>query len=136
MPALQVRDLPADLYEQLKESARREHRSLAQQTTVLLRRGLADGAAFVEAGGGEARLDRRGESRRTVVADDCFHFDLPSERERRIARRRELFQAIEKTNQQARMGCRRLTDAEIVAMIREDRDHGHNDDYLALLERI
>jgi hypothetical protein len=34
MPALQVRDFPADLYEKLRESAKREHRSIAQQTIV------------------------------------------------------------------------------------------------------
>lgn len=34
MPALQVRDFPDDLYEQLKERAREEHRSIAQQTIV------------------------------------------------------------------------------------------------------
>lgn len=36
MPALQVRDLPADLYEKLRERARQEHRSVAQQTIVAI----------------------------------------------------------------------------------------------------
>ncbi len=40
MPSLQVRDLPEDVYRQLVESARREHRSIAQQATYLLARAL------------------------------------------------------------------------------------------------
>lgn len=36
MPALQVRDLPQETYDLLVESARRDHRSIAQQTTAIL----------------------------------------------------------------------------------------------------
>jgi hypothetical protein len=41
MPALQVRDFPADLYEGLKVRAKRENRSLSQQTIVAVREHLA-----------------------------------------------------------------------------------------------
>jgi len=41
MPALQVRDLPDDLYDELKAQALRENRSLTQQAIVVLRKGLA-----------------------------------------------------------------------------------------------
>jgi plasmid stability protein len=41
MPALQVRDFPADLYEELKARAKRESRSLSQQTIVAVREHLA-----------------------------------------------------------------------------------------------
>jgi plasmid stability protein len=41
MPALQVRDFPADLYEKLKVRAKHESRSLSQQTIVALREHLA-----------------------------------------------------------------------------------------------
>lgn len=34
MPALQVRDFPATLYDELKEYAARNHRSIAQQTII------------------------------------------------------------------------------------------------------
>ena len=135
MPALQVRELPEDLYEQLKESARRERRSLAQQTTVLLRRGLAAEEAPVVSDG-EVWPERGGETRRRGGGGVYLGADLPAEREQRIAMRKELFRAIDETNRKAKRGRRRLTDAEIVAMIREDRDHGHSDDYVALLERI
>ncbi|MCC6589650.1 MAG: hypothetical protein IT168_23340 [Bryobacterales bacterium] len=40
MPTLQIRDLPPDIYEQLVQAAEREHRSLAQQATVLLAKAL------------------------------------------------------------------------------------------------
>ncbi len=38
MPSLQIRDLPEDVYQALAFRARREHRSLAQQAVVELRR--------------------------------------------------------------------------------------------------
>ena len=43
MPVLQVRNLPSDIYKRLQDSAEREHRSLAQQTIVLLKQALAMG---------------------------------------------------------------------------------------------
>jgi plasmid stability protein len=38
MPSLQIRDLPDDLYQALSFRARQQHRSLAQQAVVELRR--------------------------------------------------------------------------------------------------
>ena len=40
MPSLQVREMPTVLYDALCESAKREHRSIAQQAVVTLSRGL------------------------------------------------------------------------------------------------
>jgi plasmid stability protein len=40
MPTLQVRDLPEDIYTQIKYLAEKEHRSLAQETIVLLQEGI------------------------------------------------------------------------------------------------
>jgi plasmid stability protein len=40
MPALQVRELPEDVYARLRAKAAAEHRSIAQETVVLLRRAL------------------------------------------------------------------------------------------------
>lgn len=40
MPSLQVRDLPNDIYTQLNYLAEKEHRSLAQETIVLLKEGI------------------------------------------------------------------------------------------------
>lgn len=40
MPALQVRELPDQVYRKLQEQAAKEHRSLAQQAIVTLAKGL------------------------------------------------------------------------------------------------
>jgi antitoxin FitA len=40
MKSLQVRDLPDEVYAQLSYLAEKEHRSLAQQTIVLLKEGI------------------------------------------------------------------------------------------------
>ncbi len=40
MPSLQVREMPTVLYDALRESAKRDHRSLAQQAVVTLSRGM------------------------------------------------------------------------------------------------
>jgi antitoxin FitA len=40
MTTLQVRDLPEEVYNQLNYLAKKEHRSLAQETIVLLKEGI------------------------------------------------------------------------------------------------
>ncbi|MDR2047960.1 MAG: hypothetical protein LBP69_00750 [Treponema sp.] len=40
MPLLQVRDIPGELYEKISRIAHVQHRSIAQQTIVLLENGL------------------------------------------------------------------------------------------------
>jgi hypothetical protein len=40
MPLLQVRDFPADLYQLIGMAAKKEHRTIAQQTIVLLEKSL------------------------------------------------------------------------------------------------
>lgn len=40
MPTLQVRDLPEDLYNQMSYLAEKEHRSLTQETIVLLKESI------------------------------------------------------------------------------------------------
>ena len=40
MPTLQVRDLPDEIYVQLSYLAQKEHRSLAQETIVLLKESI------------------------------------------------------------------------------------------------
>lgn len=44
MASLQIRDMPDDLYESLKQRAEKDHRSLAQQALVLLSEALNAGA--------------------------------------------------------------------------------------------
>lgn len=74
MPALQVRDFPEELYNQLRSCAAEQDRSISQQTTYVLRRFLESyqrgaseaeagaathGAACSSAAGSAARIDRR-----------------------------------------------------------------------------
>lgn len=42
MALLQVRDCPADIYENLTDCARRENRSIAQQTVFILKNALGN----------------------------------------------------------------------------------------------
>jgi len=42
MPLLQVRDFPADIYEEITFEARRQNRTIAQQTVVLIKKGLQE----------------------------------------------------------------------------------------------
>ena len=42
MPLLQVRDFPGDIYEEISFEARRRHRTIAQQTIVLIKKGLGE----------------------------------------------------------------------------------------------
>jgi Fe-S cluster biosynthesis and repair protein YggX len=42
MPLLQVRDFPSDIYEQLSFEAHRRNRTIAQQTIVIIKKGLGE----------------------------------------------------------------------------------------------
>jgi len=40
MPLLQIRDFPQDIYEELTFEARRQNRTISQQTNVLIKKGF------------------------------------------------------------------------------------------------
>jgi len=42
MPLLQVRDFPADIYEEISFMAHRQNRTIAQQTVALIKKGLGE----------------------------------------------------------------------------------------------
>ena len=42
MPLLQVRDFPKDIYEEITFEARRQNRTIAQQTIILIKKGLGE----------------------------------------------------------------------------------------------
>ena len=73
MPTLQIRDLPEDIYERLAEQARREHRSLAQQATALLERGLGDP--------GRARVRRKALLERIAGSERSLPGGIPTPEE-------------------------------------------------------
>jgi hypothetical protein len=78
MPALQVRDFPEELYERLKEKARLEHRSIAQQTIVAV----------------QEHLDRPASSPDTK-SYPLFFRDSEEEKQARIKRRQEAFARLD-----------------------------------------
>ena len=84
MPALQVRDFPDDLYEQLKEYAASQHRSIAQQTIVAVEQMLEAADAQHYWDGHDLHcLERR---------PRYFDFDTEAKRAARIEKRKELFE--------------------------------------------
>ena len=88
MPALQVRDFPDELYEQLKAYAASQHRSVAQQTIVAVEQMLEAADAQHYWDGRELhRLERR---------PRYLDFDTEAERAARIEKRKTLFAEIEK----------------------------------------
>ena len=42
MPLLQVKDFPEDIYEEITFAAHRQNRTIAQQTVILIKKGLAE----------------------------------------------------------------------------------------------
>ena len=42
MPLLQVRDFPEDIYEEITFEAQRQNRTIAQQTIILIKKGLGE----------------------------------------------------------------------------------------------
>ncbi|MDR1589208.1 MAG: hypothetical protein LBS51_03335 [Oscillospiraceae bacterium] len=42
MPLLQVRDFPEDIYKEITFEARRQNRTIAQQTIILIKKGLGE----------------------------------------------------------------------------------------------
>jgi hypothetical protein len=71
MPLLQVRDFPADIYEEIKFEAKRQHRTIAQQTVVLIKDGLEK-----EISGRERRLMALERSRNRVIPEEAKNFDF------------------------------------------------------------
>ncbi|MFR1638443.1 MAG: FitA-like ribbon-helix-helix domain-containing protein [Eggerthellaceae bacterium] len=87
MPALQVRDFPDDLYEQLKAYAASQHRSIAQQTIVAVEQ-------MLEAADAQHYWD--GHDLHRLGAPALLDFDTEAKRAVRIEKRKELFAEIDK----------------------------------------
>lgn len=86
MPALQVRDFPDDLYEELKLYAATQHRSVAQQTIVAVEQ-------MLEAKNASHYWD--GETLyRAASRPRYINFDSEKERLARIEKRKALFEEI------------------------------------------
>lgn len=133
MPALQVRDFPATLYDELKECAARNHRSIAQQTIIAVEEMLAE-ASSPSSARAERGLSRDSE----CAAGNEFSapFDrgmvgLREGRAARAARSRKRQQLFEECDEIPWKGGG-LSTEDIVAMVREGRDRLSDRDWLAL----
>ena len=101
MPTLQVRDIPQDLYDDLKARAAAEKRSITQETIVLLTTALRASEPGVR--DAQPQLQPYEEppapgTRKVSYEDALAGWQYPSDetREERIARRKKLFEEIAK----------------------------------------
>lgn len=115
MPALQVRDFPEELYEQLRTYAAANHRSMAQQTIIAVEQMIHGNN-----GNGNAATAEGG----TGVV---INFDTEAKRQARIKKYEELFKRIDASN--ARILEKRNGEAVplglVTEWIRADRDNNH-----------
>lgn len=140
MPALQVRDFPDDLYEELREYAASNHRSIAQQTIACveneLRRSKALKASGIEQEDGQGRVielipaNVREAAERARVVDPFAWLDaFGLESEEAVGARNEKRERLRRNLAELQKHWKGPVPStqEIVEMIREDRDgnHGH-----------
>jgi hypothetical protein len=71
MPLLQVRDFPADIYEEIKFVAKCQRRTIAQQTIVLIKDGLEK-----EISNKERRLKALERTTNMFVPEEAKKFDV------------------------------------------------------------
>ena len=127
MPSVQVKDFPAELYDQLKAYAELNHRSMAQQLIVAAEQMLATASASAQT------------PRKHAAASQPTDASDEANRRARIAKRKALFAHIDASNKNAQ---RRRTwgtgSLDPVMLIREDRDgegrHGGGLEYDAACE--
>jgi plasmid stability protein len=58
MPSIQIRDLPEQIYNMIKNNAQKDHRSLSQQAIVTLKKGLG--------------IDENHKERRRILVDQIM----------------------------------------------------------------
>ena len=137
MPALQVREFPDDLYEELRAYAAKNHRSIAQQTVACVENELKRAKAFTAwAGSGKVEGEddivipenvRAAAARAHFVDPFRWFSDLGVEPEEEVEARREkrrrLLRRIDEFNEKYDLSA--ISMEETVRMIREDRDGDH-----------
>lgn len=122
MPALQVRDCPAPLYEELRQCAAEQDRSIAQQTLYVLRRYLR---WYNAVGKYEAQ---RADIEDSLFADKVDHGPRivsvsweEQERQARINKRKALFARMEEHWGDRKDPLRDVDFAETIREMREER---------------
>ena len=126
MPALQVRDFPDELYDELKAYAVKNHRSIAQQTIACIENELMR-SKVIEGDLSIPQNVLQGSARAKAV--DAFAWldemrnSSDEDRALRIEKRIHLAERIRKLNDQWEGLKPTLQDT--VKMVREDRDSDH-----------
>lgn len=116
MPALQVKDFPSDLYEELRECAATQDRNISQQTVHVLREYLR---AYRQSGGSPAWVVRPAvEQAEAPVRAKSRAEETPEER---IERRRKVFAALDALPK-VEIPKDFPEPAELVRQMREERD--------------
>lgn len=115
MPALQVREFPDDIYEELKAAAAREHRSIAQQTIICVERFLREASAR------ERKIENEGCWHRVTPHSSYQQDESTREREARIAKRQEIFRRIDALPK-LDLPNGALGPVDIIRGMREERD--------------
>ena len=121
MPSVQVKDFPQGLYDQLKQYAEANHRSMAQQLIVAAEQMLAGGASNERIAHAPFAGTEPAGARHGLVARD-FNEQARAER---IARRRAIFAQIDKANARLKEQGSSFFDAsseEAIEFIRQDRE--------------
>lgn len=125
MPALQVRDFPTPLYEELKACATANHRSIAQQTIIAVEEMLAspmtpkfDGQLQQNDKSQILLSDLSAESLAQIRPVPFAGRESSIEREGRIAKRKQLFSEFSKIS----WIDKPVSTEDIVTLAREGRD--------------
>lgn len=121
MPALQVREFPQELYEQLKLCAESEHRSIAQQTIVSVEEMIRNRANANSYGSGSSTSS---EQPRMVASPRYCDFSTNEERSARIRKREKIFAEIRRMSEEHPNP--EPSVEEIVQTIREQREERTN----------
>ncbi len=119
MPALQVRDFPAMLYDELKEYAARNHRSIAQQTVIAVEEMLEAAESTMQFDGLEER-DRMQKFGRGEMPHRHLQQVWPRSRtvsEERIRQRRQILANFDMIDWKGTPS----TPEDIVAFVNEGR---------------
>ena len=121
MPALQVKDFPQDLYDELKACAAKEDRSISQQTVHILRDYLRAYRQWANRSDWEV-IPKNSESfsayqDRTMTRCESEE----AERQARIEKRKKIFEKIEKASS-FDLPEEYSSEAELVHGMREERD--------------
>lgn len=116
MPALQVRDVPADVYDDLKRIAAEQDRSLSQQTLHALRVYIASQKQLTQ---NHASSERREPSPQSLANEEA-------ERQKRIEKRKAIFARLDELHAEQDLSHCPVpggfeSDAEMIRADREER---------------